>query len=340
MGNQLSFGGKNIVFSGDFRQIPPVIKYGSKAEILSSSIKFSEVWKHLEILHLSVSQRSINDPSYSEFLLKVGEGKIQETLCKDETLICLNFPNLKIFHSIEDVIDFIYPQDDLQNFCELSKRCILSPTNKNINQINRVIIKERIPGEEIYLYSADTAIIEEKGRESIVNPDSTYLCADFLNKLNEPGVPEHKITVKIGAICILLRNLNFEEGLVNGTKVVIKTVKKFIIEVCLPENENKTFLIPRISFKFSAGDTGVQILRRQFPIKLAYALTINKAQGQTLNLAAIDLRDHVFAHGQLYVALSRVRSSKNICILTSQSKVSEDNGIYTANPVFHELLLT
>ncbi|XP_065203965.1 uncharacterized protein LOC135834055 [Planococcus citri] len=46
MGNQLSFGGKNIVFSGDFRQIPPVIKYGSKAEILSSSIKFSEVWKH------------------------------------------------------------------------------------------------------------------------------------------------------------------------------------------------------------------------------------------------------------------------------------------------------
>jgi ATP-dependent exoDNAse (exonuclease V) alpha subunit len=135
-----------------------------------------------------------------------------------------------------------------------------------------------------------------------------------------------------------MRNLNFEERLVNGTKVVIKTVKKFVIEVFLPENENKTFLIPRINFKFSAGDSGIQILRKQFPIKLAYALTINKAQRETLDFAAIDLRDNVFAHGQLYVALSRVRKSENVIILTTETKLIE-NGLYTANPVYRELLI-
>ena len=153
-------------------------------------------------------------------------------------------------------------------------------------------------------------------------------------------MPDHKIVVKIGAMYILLRNMNFEEGLVNGTKVVIKLIRKFIIEVFLPKNENKTYLIPRINFKFSAGDTGIHILRKQFPIKLAYALTINKAQGETLNLAGIDLRDDVFAHGQLYVALSRVRNATSICILTTETKV-RDNGcrLQTANPVYRELLI-
>ena len=169
------------------------------------------------------------------------------------------------------------------------------------------------------------------------NPDNKHVCADILNKISETGIPDHKIIVKIGALCILMRNLNFDEGLVKGTKFFIKSIGRFVIEGYIPENPNKTFLIPRIIFNFRAGKSGIEIMRRQFPIKLAYALTINKAQGQTLNFVGVDLRENVFAHGQLYVALSRVRSAENISILTRLSKY-ENNSLHTANPDFKELL--
>jgi len=111
------------------------------------------------------------------------------------------------------------------------------------------------------------------------------------------------------------------KDLVNGTKIIIKKVFCFLLEVYKPENEAKTFLIPRIIFKFTASkSSGIEILRRQFPIRLAYALTINKSQGQTLDIVGVDLREHVFSHGQLYVALSRARESKNICFLTKKSR--------------------
>lgn len=85
-------------------------------------------------------------------------------------------------------------------------------------------------------------------------------------------------------MCILIGNLNFHDGLVKGTKVIVTKVHKFLIEVALPGCQLKTFLIPRVTFKFQAGKMSVEILRHQFLIRLAYAITINNAQGQTLML--------------------------------------------------------
>ena len=90
-------------------------------------------------------------------------------------------------------------------------------------------------------------------------------------------------------------------------------------------------------YLFLEFDLPFQLVRRQFPIRLAFAMTINKAQGQTIPYMGLDLRNPVFAHGQLYVALSRVQSKKNIIILVKNDRVDNIPSVYTKNIVYKEI---
>ena len=93
-------------------------------------------------------------------------------------------------------------------------------------------------------------------------------------------------------------------------------------------------LIPRIKLTTSTDDFPFAISRLQFPVRLCFAMTINKSQGQSFRRVGVDLRMPVFSHGQLYVAMSRVTDIRGLCVLRS----SEGAKIY--NVLYPEVLIT
>ena len=94
---------------------------------------------------------------------------------------------------------------------------------------------------------------------------------------------------------------------------------------------------PRITFRFTLPRSGVTVERRQFPLRPCYAITVNKSQGQTLRRICYDVREHPFAHGQLYVGTSRVRNRRDILMLTRPSHLLDGKAL-TKNVVYPELL--
>ena len=110
---------------------------------------------------------------------------------------------------------------------------------------------------------------------------------------------------------MLLRNLNVHSGLCNGTRLIVKELHDNLI-VAETITIKQTVLIPRIKLAPSDINLPFVLEHRQFPVRLAYSMTINKAQGQTFDKVGIYLPAPVFSHGQLYVALSRAKSFKDI----------------------------
>ena len=101
--------------------------------------------------------------------------------------------------------------------------------------------------------------------------------------------------------------------------------------------EGNIVFLPRITMISSLGDLPIRLQRRQFPVRLAYAMTINKSQGQTLEHVGLDQRTSVFSHGQLYVALSRVRSVSNLKIFFGDKYDSNQEDMFLTNIVYTEL---
>ena len=94
-------------------------------------------------------------------------------------------------------------------------------------------------------------------------------------------------------------------------------------------------------FSLQASDdelSSVQFKRTQFLLRLCFAMTINKAQGQTLDYVGLYLREPVFSHGQLYVALSRARTASNIKVLIQPPHGQRQSTNFTRNVVYQEVL--
>ncbi|KAK3913029.1 ATP-dependent DNA helicase [Frankliniella fusca] len=240
-------------------------------------------------------------------------------------LVALN--DFVTVHSEQELIDLIYPEETLHQPDECVERAILAPLNINVNAINSTVL-DALYGPEHELSSYDSV-----ERES---DDALEADVDLLNQVTAKGVPPHKLRLKVGAVCLIMRNLNVDQGLVNGTKVIVESISRNLIRFRRP-GSNESFGIPRISFKFNLCRGSPLVVRRQFPLQLAYAMTVHKSQGQTIKLVGVDLRTDCFTHGQLYVALSRVRTRAALTLLVCEDRI-KDGVAHTKNIVFNGLL--
>lgn len=183
-------------------------------------------------------------------------------------------------------------------------------------------------------FSAD--IVKENNEEVYDHPEAT---PDYLAMLTQNGVPAHQLDLKEGCICSLMRNMSVQRGLVKNARVIVQRLHRRFVEIRVINNRTgelgEVHCIPRIRFEFTPPRASWTIHRLQFPLRLAYATTFNGSQGLTLDKTVLDVRSEVFAHGQLYTALSRVRVRQDSRILLPESQ----SGNEIRNVVYRELLL-
>lgn len=213
---------------------------------------------------------------FSKELLRIGNGQIPVDLSTG--LISIPSTICQFTSTINELITNVYPNMS-ENYCNidwLSSRAILAAKNCDANVMNWTI-QNQIPGE---LYSYKSIDRVENEDEAVNYP------VEFLNSLDLPGMPPHHLRVKIGSVIIMLRNLHAPK-LCNGTRLIATKLLTNVIVAKILKGpfKGEECLIPRIPL--SSTDLPFQFRRLQFPVKLAFAMTINKSQGQSLELGGL-----------------------------------------------------
>jgi ATP-dependent DNA helicase PIF1 len=213
--------------------------------------------------------------------------------------------------------------ESLTNPAFFNGRAIMTPTNDAVIRINDDLL-ERLPGEALTFYADDSGDINDGGHEEMTR--------EVMATMNCGTLPLSILRLKIGAPVMLLRNMDPANGLCNGTRMTLLRASTGCLEVRLNGGsfDGQTRLIYRTKLSSNEEDFHFRLTRLQFPVRLGFAMTINKSQGQSLTHVGVDLRKPVFTHGQLYVALSRATDVHNISILINESNVDEvtDNIVY------------
>tara|TARA_R110002074_G_scaffold107713_6_gene232769 strand:- start:704 stop:1999 length:1296 start_codon:yes stop_codon:yes gene_type:complete len=277
------FGGIQIIFGGDFHQLPPI---GDEDDETSMNFCFeSDIWNTLfpNQIELKTIFRQ-KDPVYQKILSQIRNGKISNS-------------------SLNILKQYIRePESNL-----LIKPPILLAKRKNVDQINQTEIAKLNTNKIIYTLKEEC---EETSKDSnkYSNTEKIYES----NYLKNNILAEQNLILKIGAQVMCIANIDIEgtNAIVNGSQGIIVDIKDNYPIVNFKNGETriikehtwKSEIIPSIKIK-------------QIPLIHAWAITIHKAQGLTLESAQIDIGENIFECGQTYVALSRIVSLDGLYLI-------------------------
>ncbi|GKB34436.1 ATP-dependent DNA helicase PIF1-like protein [Tanacetum coccineum] len=278
----------------------------------------SDLWEKCTVLRLTVNMRLGSGSTESEkkeiqefadWILEIGNGKVGGANDGESTIVFID--NMLIPETDDDVgaiIDNTYPNflQNLWNPSFFQEKAILAPTHEMVDIINERMLS---------------------------------LLLVFLNSLRMSGIPNHSIKLKIGTPIMLMCNINQRAGLCNGARLQVLRLGINILEAQIISGGSVGTIcaIPRKVISLTDTKMPFKLNRRQFPIQVCFAITINKSQGQTLSQVGLFLRRPIFSYGQLYVAVSRVKSKKGLKVLCSDKDENYSNS--TSNVVYKEILV-
>jgi ATP-dependent DNA helicase PIF1 len=278
--NNRPFGGIQLIVSGDFLQLPPV---------KDNWVFFTEEWKNLNFkpFILEIPFR-YNNIEFFQILLRIRKGIPTQ---KDYKILRIRTrANLKL----QTLLD----QSNYQNCGEIIKPTMFYSKRCDVEEFNKKELG-KLMGKSVE-FTAVNSFITKKGSPKF---------EDYM-KLLDDNVPQI-VSFKVGAQVMLRINLDTEEGLVNGSRGVVCEIKPDM-GIIVKFLNGKKVNIQLYPYIFE--DKYALITRIQIPLVLAYAMTIHRAQGSTLDYAVVDLGSSIFTEGQAYVAISRCRDIRGLFI--------------------------
>jgi ATP-dependent DNA helicase PIF1 len=277
------FGGIQVLFVGDFFQLPPISREGD-AKFAFESSEWSTIIQ--QTIELSVINRQ-KDLQFQALLQEARKGKLSAasiTLLKSR------------------MID--WESEEIKPTMLYSRRA-------DVDRINAENLR-KLTGER-HIYNAKFVIASKAPLgttlPSIDNP--------IVKKMDMDSSYVTELELVIGAQVMLIVNLDTDEGLANGSRGVVVGFSETNLPIVKFKNGNRTIID---YYCWPLGDDEF-VLRSQIPLQLAYAITNHKVQGATLDCAVIDIGFSVFEYGQAYVALSRVKSLDSLYVKSLDQRV-------------------
>lgn len=290
--NNLSFfGGMQVILCGDFAQLKPIVKTGEMKFAFESDVWKMHLTEHTFCLKEVIRQ---SDPVFQGLLSRIRLGTYT---AEDKKIL-----NSRLVTDIDESTLVVEMSDGTEHDILATK---LFPMKKDVSRINKVELTKLINDGAIHrdFFCVDTAVNKKSG--SIVKPT-----ASEEKSFNSTYVDE-KLTLAIGAQVMLIKNLDFEKQLINGSRGTVIKFDKSGYPIVLFDHGVQVTIQPE---KFEKEMDRVVLSRKQIPLILAWALTIHKCQGATLTNVITDL-SQVFDEAQVYVTLSRARTLEGLFIL-------------------------